>query len=79
MNKTEMRAAMKRRLRGIGAADLAARSAVVAGRLALTDAWRRADTVLCFLSMPHELDTAAMISEARARGQDRRGPLHRGK
>jgi 5-formyltetrahydrofolate cyclo-ligase len=69
MNKTEMRAAMKRRLRGIGAADLAARSAVVAGRLALTDAWRRADTVLCFLSMPHELDTAAMISEARARGK----------
>lgn len=69
MNKVEMRAAMKRRLSGIDAADLARRSTAIARRLALTDVWDRADTVLCFLSMPHELDTTAVISEARARGR----------
>ena len=69
MNKAEMRAAMKRRLRGIDAADLAERSVRVARRLAMTEAWSRADTVLCFLSMPHEMDTAAVISGARARGK----------
>jgi 5-formyltetrahydrofolate cyclo-ligase len=69
MNKVEMRTAMKRCLAGIDAADAAERSAAIAGRLALTDAWNRADTVLCFLSMPHELDTAAMISGARAGGK----------
>ena len=68
MNKVELRAAMKRLLGGIDPADLAERSAALAGRLALTEAWSRADTVLCFLSMPHELDTAAVIFEARARG-----------
>ena len=69
MNKAEMRAAMKRSLTGIGAADLAERSVRVARRLALTEAWSRADTVLCFLSMAHEMDTAAMISGARAQGK----------
>jgi 5-formyltetrahydrofolate cyclo-ligase len=69
MNKAEMRAAMKRSLSGIDAADLAVRSAMVAQRLALTEAWSRADTVLCFLSMPHEMDTAAVISGAHARGK----------
>ena len=64
-----MRAAMKRLLAGIDAPDLARRIAFVGGRLVLTDAWNRADTVLCFLSMPHELDTAGMISEARAGGK----------
>jgi 5-formyltetrahydrofolate cyclo-ligase len=60
---------MKLCLMGIDAADLVERSAAIARRLALTDAWNRAETVLCFLSMPHELDTAAMISEARARSK----------
>lgn len=64
-----MRAAMKRCLSRIDAADMTERSAAVARRLALTEAWNRADTVLCFLSMPHELDTAALISGARARGK----------
>jgi len=64
-----MRAVMKRRLTGIDPADLAERSAAMAGRLALTEAWGRADTILCFLSMPHELDTAGVILAARARGK----------
>jgi 5-formyltetrahydrofolate cyclo-ligase len=69
MNKAELRAAMKRSLSGIDPADLGERSATIARRLSLTEAWSRADTVLCFLSMPHELDTAAVISGARARGK----------
>jgi 5-formyltetrahydrofolate cyclo-ligase len=69
MDKREMRAAMAAVLHGIDAADLAARSARTAGRLAETEAWRRADTVLTFLSMPHELDTSAVISAARAKGK----------
>lgn len=69
MNKVEMRAVMKRLLAGIDAADLAERSAAIARRLALTEAWARAGTVLCFLSMPHELDTAGVIRAARARGK----------
>jgi len=64
-----MRAAMKRRLGGIDPGDLRERSAAIARRLALTEAWARADTVLCFLSMPHELDTVAVIREARAGGR----------
>jgi 5-formyltetrahydrofolate cyclo-ligase len=69
MDKREMRAAMAAVLRGIDAADLAARSALAAGRLAETEAWRRADTVLTFLSMPRELDTSAVIAAARAEGK----------
>ena len=69
MNKREMRAAMAAVLKSIDAADLAARSVRAARRLAETEAWRRADTVLTFLSMPHELDTSAVISAARANGK----------
>ena len=69
MNKVEMRAVMKRRLAGIDPADLAERSGAIARRLALTKAWAGADAVLCFLSMPHELDTAGVILAARARGK----------
>jgi 5-formyltetrahydrofolate cyclo-ligase len=69
MNKVEMRAVMKRRLAGIDPVDLAERSGAVARRLALTEAWAGADTVLCFLSMPHELDTAGVILAARVRGK----------
>ena len=64
-----MRAVMKRRLAGIDPADLAERSGAIARRLALTKAWAGADAVLCFLSMPHELDTAGVILAARARGK----------
>ena len=69
MNKREMRAAMTTVLTGVDAADLAVRSARAARRLADTDAWRHADTVLTFLSMPHELDTSAVIAAARTQGK----------
>ena len=60
---------MKGSLSGLDAADVAERSVMVARRLALTKAWSLADTVLCFLSMPHEMDTAAVILGARGGGK----------
>jgi 5-formyltetrahydrofolate cyclo-ligase len=75
MNKRELRASMKALLDGVTAADLAERSRRVARRLAQTDAWGSADTVLGFLSMPHELDTAELLSAARAGGKRVAVPL----
>jgi 5-formyltetrahydrofolate cyclo-ligase len=65
MNKAEMRQTMKDLLRRMPQAELAVRSAQIAERLAATAAWKHADTVLCFLSMAHEVDTTAIIEAAR--------------
>jgi 5-formyltetrahydrofolate cyclo-ligase len=69
MNKKEMRAAMQALMRGVPKEDLAARSRLVAERLADTAAWKRANTILCFLSMPHELSTQPIIEMARRQGK----------
>ena len=66
-------------LRGIGSADLAARSLRIARRLAETDAWSRADLVLCFLSMPREVDTSGIVSAARAGGKGVAAPRIEGR
>ena len=44
-------------------------SALIADRLRLTAEWARAQVVLCFLSMPQEVDTAPLIAAARAQGK----------
>ena len=64
-----MRRHMTRILAGIGDRDLLERSGRVADRFAETDVWSGADTVLCFLSMPHELRTGTLIARARAGGK----------
>jgi 5-formyltetrahydrofolate cyclo-ligase len=69
MDKAEMRRRMKGILEGIGEEDLRERSRRVAERFARTHAWAAADTVLCFLSMPHEIRTGALIASARAAGK----------
>jgi 5-formyltetrahydrofolate cyclo-ligase len=69
MDKAEMRRHMTRILAGIGDGDLRERSGRVADRFARTDAWNGAGTVLCFLSMPHELRTGTLIARARAGGK----------
>jgi 5-formyltetrahydrofolate cyclo-ligase len=69
MNKAEMRRRMTRILAAVEDGDLKERSRRVAERFARTDAWTTADTVLCFLSMPHELRTGALIGAARAGGK----------
>lgn len=60
-----MRKVMNDLLRGLARGELADRSARVAARLTATDAWRAADAVLTFLSMPHEIETAPIIAAAR--------------
>jgi 5-formyltetrahydrofolate cyclo-ligase len=69
MNKGEMRSAMKKLLGGIAETDLRKRSARIARRLERTQAWKRSGTLLCFLSMPHEMDTTSVITSARAQGK----------
>jgi 5-formyltetrahydrofolate cyclo-ligase len=69
MNKPAMRTAMKTVLRGISAGALPERSAATADRLSATPAWKNADCVLTFLSMPREIETSAIIRAARAAGK----------
>jgi 5-formyltetrahydrofolate cyclo-ligase len=69
MDKAEMRARMKRMLAGLAEGDLRERSGRVAERFVLTAAWAAADTVLCFLSMAHEIRTGTLIERARTAGK----------
>jgi 5-formyltetrahydrofolate cyclo-ligase len=78
MNKPEMRASMTAALKALAPNVLAENSAIVAARLALRTEWLHADVVLCFLSMPHELDTAPLIAAARAQGRTVAVPLIEG-
>jgi 5-formyltetrahydrofolate cyclo-ligase len=73
--KRALRASMKRLLASLSDAELAERGAGVARLLAAAPTWRAADTVLCFLSMPHELDTAPVIRAAAAAGKRVAVPL----
>jgi 5-formyltetrahydrofolate cyclo-ligase len=66
MNKAEMRKTMTAYLGGLGPAEIEAWSTRIAEYLTATAEWRAADTVLCFLSMPHEIDTTPLIAAARA-------------
>jgi 5-formyltetrahydrofolate cyclo-ligase len=69
MNKPAMRASMTAALMALPPAALAERSARVARGLEATAEWSRAGVVLCFLTMQDELDTAPIISAARAQGK----------
>jgi 5-formyltetrahydrofolate cyclo-ligase len=69
MTKAEMRTRMERFLAGMDAGDLEKRSIQVAMRFQDTRAWREAQVVLCFLSMPHELDSSTLIRTAHASGK----------
>lgn len=70
MTKPEMRRQILSRLRAIPEAELAERSLRVGERLRSTAAWNDADTILCFLSMPHELVTVSILEAARRKGGD---------
>jgi 5-formyltetrahydrofolate cyclo-ligase len=69
MDKAQMRRHITNILAAIPDGELKEKSRRVAERLARTDAWAAADTMLCFLSMPHELRTGALIKAARAGGK----------
>jgi 5-formyltetrahydrofolate cyclo-ligase len=69
MNKPELRRAMQEFLGSMSLRDLADRSGKAAGRLQGTVAWIRMDTLLTFLSMPHEIATDGMIRAADGGGK----------
>ncbi len=69
MTKAELRARMAAILASIDAADMVRRSTLSARRFQDTPAWNEAEVVLCFLSMPREIDTAALIEAARKDGR----------
>ncbi len=66
------KALLRKRYRALRAAlppaSVASRSEAIARHLVALDAWRSARTVAVFASMPHEVDTAPLVAEARARG-----------
>jgi 5-formyltetrahydrofolate cyclo-ligase len=69
MNKPEMRRAMQGFLESMSDLDIAERSAMVVRRLRETRAWGWMDTLLSFLSMPHEIATGGMIQTAYGDGK----------
>ena len=69
MTKTDLRKRMKTLLSGLDARALAEGGAAAARRLEGTGAWKAADLVLAFLSMPGEIDTAPLIAAARGAGK----------
>ncbi|HVO38657.1 MAG TPA: 5-formyltetrahydrofolate cyclo-ligase [Spirochaetia bacterium] len=64
-----MRRRMTELLASLSQNEIARRSAAAARRFMDTEAWSRSDTILCFLSMPRELDTDGLIAAARASGR----------
>jgi 5-formyltetrahydrofolate cyclo-ligase len=69
MTKAELRGHMERLLAAMDPGELPVRSARVAGRLQDTRTWQEAGVILCFLSMPHELDTGSIIQSAHGSGK----------
>ena len=67
--KKELRAAMKVRLSSVPAEDAGLASRGVLEKLERLDRWNRADTVLAFLSMKDELDTACILRRALDQGK----------
>jgi len=56
-------------LQRIDAPSIALRSERMAALLASTDEWHASTAILCFLSMPAEVDTGSLISRAKAEGK----------
>jgi 5-formyltetrahydrofolate cyclo-ligase len=69
MTKVELRARMQRVLAALDARELGRRSALAAGRFQEIQAWKDAQVVLCFLSMPQELDSATLIRATQSAGR----------
>ncbi|MCX7038896.1 MAG: 5-formyltetrahydrofolate cyclo-ligase, partial [Spirochaetes bacterium] len=69
MTKAELRRSMKGALAGIGSELIAEASTAVTRRLSASEPWKGSRLLLCFLSMPGELDTAPLIAAARADGK----------
>ncbi len=69
MDKAELRKAMTAYMRGMRPAELAANSRRVARHFTAAQAWKDAEVVLAFLSLPYEIDTTPIIVAARTAGR----------
>jgi 5-formyltetrahydrofolate cyclo-ligase len=67
--KAELRRLIRARVEAIDPRVIAAWSAKIADRLVKTDAWREAEAVFVFLSMPHEVATNEIIERAFEEGK----------
>ncbi|HTL70113.1 MAG TPA: 5-formyltetrahydrofolate cyclo-ligase [Candidatus Eisenbacteria bacterium] len=67
--KAELRSRMKARLGAQTPEDRRSKSAAIAEKLFASEAFRRADTVAFFASLPAEVDTAPMIDRSLAAGK----------
>ncbi len=64
MPKRELRQQIRRELKELSAEDLERRSAAVCRLLCAQEEYRRAETLMIFLSMPQEIDTTALAIQA---------------
>jgi 5-formyltetrahydrofolate cyclo-ligase len=69
LEKKALRLRMQATLRTFDAEKLELRGGQVAHHLSEMIEWNRADTVLCYLSMPGELPTGSLIDAARRDGK----------
>lgn len=69
MTKRELRARMRELLASLDARELNKRSLRAALQFQGTEVWQDAAVALCFLSMPGELDSSALIRAAHASGK----------
>jgi 5-formyltetrahydrofolate cyclo-ligase len=67
--KKQLRAELKRRLAEMSAEEIDRQSRIACERLTQTDGFRKAATVMLFLSMPQEIDTAVAIESAWKSGK----------
>jgi len=67
--KKQLRADLKRRLAEMSAEEIDRQSRIACDQLTQTDGFRKAATVMLFLSMPQEIDTAVAIESAWKSGK----------
>jgi 5-formyltetrahydrofolate cyclo-ligase len=67
--KKQLRTELKRRLAEMSADEIDRQSRIACDQLTQTDGFRKAATVMLFLSMPQEIDTAAAIESAWKSGK----------
>ena len=64
MEKRELRNTLRRRLREMASEQRAGRSKKACQNLISTNEYQRAEVVMVFMSLPHEVDTAGLILNA---------------
>jgi 5-formyltetrahydrofolate cyclo-ligase len=76
--KSQLRRRMRRILRSMTPEERAASSGAIVRTIAKLPAWRDAERVLCFLSMPEEVDLEDLIAAGVRAGKSLYAPLIKG-